>query len=252
MIEHLSYSSISLYLSCPEAWRRKYIAKEPTFTTPALVFGSAIHTAIEQYIQQSEKPVLDYWSSAWGKAIEGQIVSWNGDTPEQHFNEGVRILTDPGVAYNLSTLKPGKDESGFMVEKQITLRVPGVPVPITGFIDVITADGIPGDFKTSARSWTGEKAANELQPLFYLAAMSQAKMPTPEWRFRHYTIVKTKQPKFEMFEVSHNPKEIVFLFSMIQGVWKAIQNSVFHPNPTGWKCTPAYCDFYADCRGKYL
>jgi hypothetical protein len=133
----------------------------------------------------------------------------------------------------------------------VELHVPGVPIPIIGYIDVVTADGVPGDFKTAARSWTQDQAQNELQSLFYLAALNQAGIATPGWMFRHYTIIKTKTPKFEAFEHCHKPGELMFLFDLIQRVWTGIERGVFALNPTGWKCSPSYCDFYSKCRGKY-
>lgn len=243
MIDHLSYSSISTYLACPESWRRKYIAKEPTITTPALVFGSAIHGTIEEYISAGGK-LPELWSKHWNNAIEGQTIAWDGDTPETHYNEGVRILGNEQVIYGINTLKPRS------IEQKVELNVSGVPVPIIGYIDVITEDGTPGDIKTSSKSWNSERAAGEMQPLFYLAALNQAGEKI-DWRFRHFVITKTKAPKFETFETKHNPSEVLFLFNLIRGVWRGIEREVFPVNPTSWKCTPRYCDFWAECRGKY-
>lgn len=256
MIEHLSYSSISTFLTCAENWRRKYITKEPTYSTPALVFGKAIHQTIEQWVG-AEGPcdpakLLTHWQSAWSAAIEGETVVWGLDQPAEHYNEGVRILSNEQVIYNLTTIQPRRNDEGQpAIERKVELRVPGVPVPIIGYIDIITQDGVPGDFKTSARSWTTEKAAGELQPLFYLAALNQAGETVPGWRFRHYTIIKTKTPKFETFEVAHKPGEVFFLFEVISKVWRAIQNGVFPLQPNAWLCSAQYCDFYANCRGRY-
>lgn len=245
-IDHLSYSSISAYLACGEAWRRKYIDHEPTTTTPALVFGTAIHGTVEAYVQ-GQGDLLGMWGEQWRKATEGQPVAWGLDTPEQHYNEGVRMLSNEQVQYGLSALHPLANG----IERKVELRVPGVPIPIVGYIDIITEDGIPGDFKTSSKSWTNDRAAGEMQPLFYLAALNQAGVSVPEWKFRHYTFVKLKTPKFETFEVCHKPAELFFLFQMIARVWAGIERGVFPLNPTGWKCAPAYCDAWMNCRGKY-
>lgn len=247
MLEHLSYSSISTFLACGESWRFKYVDKLPTYSTPALVFGSAIHGAIEGHVQ-GKGGLLDLWPGSWEKALSGQTVAWGIDTPEQHYNEGIRILSNGDIQRGLAQLKP-LAENG--IERKVELRVPGVPVPVIGYIDIITEDGIPGDFKTSSKSWSDARAAGELQPLFYLAALNQAGVKVPSWKFRHYTIIKTKTPKFETFEVSHSPKELFYLFRVIQSIWTAISAGVYIVNPSGWKCNPDYCDFWAMCRGKY-
>lgn len=243
MINHLSYSSINLYLMCPEAWRRKYIAKEPTFKTPALAFGGAIHNTIEEYVVKRGK-LLEIWERYWNQAISEGGIAWGMDSPEMHYNEGIRILGNDQIIYGLNTIQPKA------IEMKVELTVPEVPVPVEGYIDCIGTDNIPLDFKTSSRAWSHEQAQAELQPLFYLAALMQAGEYEHNWRFRHVVITKTKTPKFEIIETTRNHGEIFFLMDMVQKVWKAIETEIFPPNPTGWKCDPKYCDFWANCRGK--
>jgi len=252
-IQHLSYSSISAYLNCPRSWRYKYLEQIPTIASPELVFGSAIHNTIESYITSDRtKLPVTFWKPIWSKQIEGEQVAWGDSTPEQHFNNGVNILSNDQVIYNLNTILPGKDHMGkFLVEQKVELHVPGVPLPIIGYIDVQTQDCVPGDFKTSSRSWTADKAQNETQSLFYLAALNQAGIHEHLWRFRHYVIVKTKTPQFQIFEHVHKPEEIIWLFSMIKSVWKGIKSGVFPENPGSWLCSESWCSFYKICRGKY-
>lgn len=247
MIEHLSYSSISLYLDCPEAWRRKYITGEPTRKTSALAFGSAFHATVERLCQDAQYDWSGIWSEEFAKAFEDVSLE-EGETPEQHFNEGVRLLTNDEIIAAIRNIKPLNSE---MIEKRVELRVPGVPVPVVGYIDIILEDGTPADFKTSARSWTQEQANNSLQTLFYIAALNQAGMET-NWRFKHYVFVKTKTPQVQVLEHSHKPGELFFLFEMIKRVWEGISNEYFPLNPTTWRCNSKYCDFYANCRGRYV
>lgn len=251
-LNHLSYSSITTFLACGESWKRKYLLHDPTYVTPELAFGSAIHGAIERHVGEGAQ-LLAVWNEEWRKATEGKEIMWGADTPEQHYNEGVRILGNEQVAYSLACLKPLRDQVGqAAIERKIELKVPGVPVPVIGYIDLIAEDGVPGDFKTSSKSWSQERAQNELQSLFYLAALNQSGQSTSGWKFRHYTIVKTKQPKFEMFEHLHSPGELMFLFDLIQRVWRSIEQGIFMLNPSGWKCSPNFCDFYSKCRGKFM
>jgi putative RecB family exonuclease len=247
-LDHLSYSSIKAYLDCARNWKFKYIENQPTVSSPALVIGSAIHKAVEGYLVREDKGQLpiDFWASAWQGATEGVAVNWNGDTPEQHYNEGVRLLSNDQVIYNLSCIHAAK------IEERVDLHVPGVPVPVIGYIDIQTDDGVPGDFKTSARSWSQEQAEKESQSLFYLAALNQAGRSVPGWRFRHYVMVKTKTPQWQTFEHTHQAGELFLLFSMIQSVWRGIEVGVFPENFGTWKCSSQYCDFFKLCRGKYI
>lgn len=250
MIDHLSYSSITTYLDCSENWRRKYLAKESTISTPALAFGSAFHGAIEAQLLTGQKAV-DAWPGAWANALERGPVDFGIDTPETHFNEGIRLLSNGGVAAAIDGLAARTDETGVMVERKVTLSVPGVPVPIIGYIDFIAQDGVPCDLKTSSKSWTDGKAADSLQGLFYLAALNQAGMNFHGWRFRHVVFVKTKEPKVQVLENRHTLAELFFLFRVVGEVWRGIEREVFPLNPGSWKCSANFCDFWGNCRGRY-
>lgn len=267
-LDHLSYSSITKFLECPENWRRKYILKEPTKTSPALIFGSAFHGAIENFLKEKlfveQKEITDeaksvyrdgtmlrsIWTEEWNKQIEQPGIWWGMDTPEQHYNEGVRILSNKAVADAIVNIKPGVDDQGAKIERKVELRVPGVLVPVIGFIDLILEDGTPADLKTSKVSWSEAKAADSLQGLFYLAALNQMGI-AHTWKFTHMVFVKTKEPKVQILENSHKPSELFFLFEIIKRVWDSIDKGIYPINPTGWLCSESYCDFYANCRGKY-
>ena len=250
MLEHLSYSSITTFLDCPENWQRKYIKKEPTQSSPALVFGSAFHETVEKLVTTPDLDVLSTWTSAWNKAIENQNVFWGSDTPEETHNDGVKMFSNKALLSEIRSIRPGVDEKGPKIERFVQLKVPGVPIPVIGYIDIILEDGTPADFKTSSRSWSDDKAADSLQGLFYLAALNQAGIET-SGKFKHIIFVKTKEPKVQMLENTHKPGELFFLFELIQRVWKSIETGIFPLNPTSWKCNDKYCDFYANCRGKY-
>lgn len=256
-IEYLSYSSINLFLTCGEAWRRKYVLKEPQATTPALLFGSAFHGTIEQYISNrySGLPLEDdfyhLWAEKWGAALEREPnCEWGADTPEEHYNEGVRLLSNPELLQLVNRLAPLQDDSGLFMERKVELRVPGVPIPIIGYIDLVTSDGVPGDFKTSAQQWSQDKAKAELQPLFYLAALNQMGRSVPGLRFRHYVVTKAKQSKVQMLETQHTWDAIFWLYGLIQQVWRAIESESFVVNPHAWLCGPKFCGAWSRCRGR--
>lgn len=253
-LDHLSYSSITSYLDCAESWRRKYIAKEPTKSNAALVFGSAFHGAIETFLRDGDRlgEPASYFPAAWEAALAKDTVDWGLDTPESHCNEGIRLLNDPGIANAVKAIEVGRDEEGWKIERKVILFVPGVPIPIIGYIDLIAANGVPVDLKTAKARWPDGKAQDSLQSLFYLAALNQAGVTTHDWRFRHMIFVKTKTPQIQVLEHLHKPAELFFLFKLVRSVWEGIRADIFPLNPTGWKCGPLYCDFWENCRGKYI
>lgn len=250
MIEHLSYSSISSYLSCAANWKFKYIDQVKTPTTPELAFGSAFHGTVETFIAgQHQGNLLDSWSENWKKQTE-QEIDYGTDTPEFFQNEGVRILSNKDIQNGILSINAAVDDQGARIERKVELRVPGVPIPIIGYIDIITSDGIPGDLKTSKSSWSNDKALGEVQPIFYLSALNQMGIQTPGWKFAHYIFTKTKTPQFQRIETVHTPSDLFWLFGMIKHVWDAIETNIYPENPTSWKCSPNYCEFWSRCRGR--
>lgn len=250
-VDHLSYSSISMYLDCPAAWQRKYMLGEPTKKSTALAFGSAWHGALERIIKSNASTG---WNEIWMEEFNKSFVEVSfeeGETREQHCNEGIRLLNHPSISKTILSIKAKNDDAGAMIEREVKLHVPNVSVPVIGYIDIILEDGTPADFKTSARSWTDNQASNSLQTLFYLAALNQAGMEV-NWKFKHFVFVKTKTPQVQVLEHSHKPAELFFLFEMIRRVWDGMSKGVFPINPTTWRCNEKYCDFYMHCRGKYV
>jgi len=251
MLEHLSYSSVSLYLSCPRAWSFRYVEKVKVPASTALVFGGAFHQAIENYIAGGTSgDLVEMWSTAWVEKTRDGAIEWGAETPESFFNEGVRMLTSDDIINTLKKIRPRRDEQGLMIERKVDLRVEGVPIPVIGFVDCIEDDAI-ADFKTAARQWSDSKVKNEMQPLFYFAALDQMNIKH-DWRFRHYAFVKGKTPKAQIIEHSRKPIEAGFLNEMVRGVWRGIDAKCFAPNPTTWKCSPQYCEYWNQCRGKYI
>lgn len=251
-MDHLSYSSISSYLTCGRNWKYKYVDKAATPKSGEQFFGSVFHGVAEQYVVTGYTPITDLWQMLWNEEKEKtEQIEWGDNSPELLFNEGIRMLSSKDVLNTLSAIKPLIELGEPVIEKKIELRVPGVPVPIIGYIDCVTSDGVPVDFKTSSRSWTQDKAQSEIQPTFYLAALNQAgyKLNT-ERKFRHYVFVKTKTPQVQIWETRRSLQDIFWLFEMIREVWQGIQREVYTPNPTTYLCDPKYCAYWKDCRGK--
>jgi putative RecB family exonuclease len=260
----LSYSSISSYLLCPRAWRFHYLDQIETPTSPALIFGSAFHNALEDYIGhtalEEDFPLLGYWNRSWAAQLERNAengIAWGKDSQESMTALGVKMFSDPDTVALVDSLQPLVIKEQVQIERKISLTVPGVPIPIIGYIDMIEQDGVPADFKTSGKSWNQRQADSEMQPCFYLAALNQSNHPLVctdpseemAFYFRHYVFVKTKTPKVQIWESTRTIQDLFWLFGLITDVWKGIKAEVFPPNPRTWKCSSKYCDFWGICRG---
>ena len=162
------------------------------------------------------------------------------------------MLSDPEIVAVVDAIRPLMIMAGEgpAIELPIKMHVPEVPIPITGYIDIIEADGVPGDFKTSARSWSQNKANGEMQPTFYLAALNQLGYDVKGLLFRYYVFIKNlKKPKVQIWETRRTPADLFWLFTLIRDVWRAIDHEVFPPSPGTWKCSPRFCEYWDICRG---
>lgn len=257
-LTHLSYSSISTYLLCGNAWRLRYLERVAAPVSVALPMGSAFHGVIESYIKAETEPddaqLMDIAATSWQEQLgRNSDIDWGDDTPEQVANTLQRMVKAAPVRDLFRTLRVNYDTNNPLcaIERRVELRVPGVPIPVIGYIDLITTDGVPADFKTAARMWTDSKADGELQPLFYLAALNQAGQEVPGWRFRHHVVTKTQRPDAKTFEIAHKPAEVFWLFELIAAAWRGIDAGAFPMNPSTWLCSSRYCSYWPMCRGKY-
>ena len=253
-LEHLSYSSISSYLTCGKAWKYKYLDKIPTKPSVTLILGSTVHDTMEEIIAKRsvgmEPPnPVEFATQTLTERLEKEEGKFIPSELETLQDDILRLVSDSAILSGMKDIRAKVDEQGPQIERKVTLEIPEVDVPIIGFIDIILEDGTPADFKTSSRSWTQERAESEMQPVFYLAAMGQCGFPV-NWQFKHLVMVKTKQPKFQILEHTHKPEELFKLFGRVQNVWKGITAGVFNPAaPGSWKCSPKWCDYYDLCQG---
>lgn len=266
-LRHLSYSSLSLYLTCARAWRYRYQERRKTPTSPNLIFGSAFHGLIQAYIgaravELATKPLTELWRETWNAQREHDPdVNWGDTSNDELVAQGEHMLTTkvevtggkpltyPHLGAFLDTLKPWTLNGRLALETNVNLYVPGVPIPITGYVDLITAEGMPCDLKTANRSWAPDKADTELQPTIYLAALGQAGTLVSD-TFRYYVFTKAKAPKVQVIETKRTPADMIWLYGLIQDTWQAIQSGAYPPTGQGtWKCSPEWCEFWPVCKG---
>ncbi len=80
--DHLSYSAIATYQSCPAKYAFRYVIGLPEETVSAsLVFGGAIHEAVEHHLRQlslgRRRPdlgtLLDIYEAAWDRRRDVEV-----------------------------------------------------------------------------------------------------------------------------------------------------------------------------------
>lgn len=252
-VAHLSYSSVALALECARKWRYRYVDKLVSPATSSLVVGSALHGTIQTLLlarHGGESPdPAEVFAEQWRKAA-AQDVDW-GDGADDARDEALRLTTHPSVLKVIEALEPFVDEAGPVVERRLELRVPGVPIPIIGYLDYLGNDGILRDFKTATRPWTPTQLEEQTQPLVYLAAANQMDLPHVPGAFEHVVFVKARTPQVQVLRSSRPLGASLWLFSVIRGVWQAIAAGADPPNPKACFAWGRRCEFWDRCRGRY-
>lgn len=250
-LDHLSYSSVSLYLECSRKWAYKYLEHVPSAGSPALAFGSALHGTVQKFMIErhagNELDLTDTWTEQWAAAIEKDI-DWGDSIPQQVANDGVRLVS--AVRATLDQITPAVDAAGPVVERKIEVKVPGVPIPIIGYLDLLGSDGVLRDFKTASRAWSAGQVAEQSQPLVYLAAANQMNLVHLPGQFEHVVFVKTKMPQIQRLPSTHSLNEVLWMFRVISGVWEGIERGSFVPNPKACFAWGRQCEYFDRCRGR--
>lgn len=171
VVNHLSYSSVSQLLTCPMQW---YITKTQKITPPPkdyMAFGTAVHRVIQynalQGWRMSAKDMIDVYVSVYNAALPQENIQ-----ETKNYEYAVSLFTNDAI---MSALRFIVVKHEHQIERKVTFRVAGVPLPIIGYIDILQDDGVPIDIKTSSTEWTVERAEQELQPLYYLEGLKDGR-----------------------------------------------------------------------------
>ena len=251
--DYLSYSAITTYQGCPLRYYFRYIAGLPERTVSAsLVFGSAIHRAVEHHFSElligNEPPTLD--------ALIGEYDRhWQGiDRQSVHFGKEEGVDSLGGLAAKVlgafQTSSVAVPE-GHIVGIEEELRgsvVAGCP-DLLGRIDLLveTADElIVTDLKTARSRWSREQAEDSAGQLLLYHELVRSLVPQKRVRLRFAVLTKAKEPAVDLHDVPAESKRIDRTKRIVERVWKAIDSNVFYPSPSPMQCPT--CSFREQCR----
>lgn len=252
---HLSASQITMFQRCPEQYRRRYLLGEKARPGAALIWGSADHYAHEQNFGQKittgtdipEEDVKLAFAEGFDRAVDR-----NGGQSEIEWDEKPGTLKDKGVALvGVYHQQVSPRIQPVAVEEKFTIHIPQVPVPVIGYVDVVT-EAVGIERKTAGRKESVPKPDWRIQGLIYQAVK---RMPV-EWHIS----AKTKVPG--VYTAVEEPRLLLPLnhatvdatLQLMQTVAKAITGyhnlygpddpwpgAITHP----WAC--GYCGYRPTC-----
>jgi putative RecB family exonuclease len=251
--DYVSWSAISTFRQCPLKYRFRYIDGLPEESlSSALIFGSGIHSAVEQHFQAllsgDPKPDIE-------KLMFAYRASWLGHDPVaiQFGSTETRASLDALASKMLTAFlaSPAASVSGRVLGVEEELRgqlVEGVP-DLYGRVDLLTEDSdslVVTDIKTSRSRWSAEQVEDSGEQLLMYAHLASEISPGKRLKTKFLIITKTKEPQIEEHTREVNPAAVKRTLAGVERVWRAIESGVFYPSPSTMNCSG--CGYRAACR----
>ena len=236
--QHLSYSRLSRFETCPLSYRLHYIEKKQAEPGLPLRFGKTIHAALERLIKEvvddertgtlSEERAIELYREAWGaERLTGMDV----------FAEGLAILrrfiAEQGVVDHRDVLA---------IEKEF--RLPVGPFTVLGFIDRVdwiddeTVEVI--DYKTNHQLFTRDEVDTSLQMSLYEVAVRRLwpwakKVKLTFWMLRHGVRQQTTRTEEQLADA----------LAYVETLGRQTETATEYPARLNTNCS--YCDHRKQC-----
>lgn len=162
----LSHSAVQLYLECPAAYHRRYVARVRDPAPARMVFGRVMAAALEALHRGQDGEVVLL------REYERQIYQ-AGVTDAPNVSMGLTLL----AAYRAYGVAHGEPERRFRV------WLPdrdAVPVPIVGVMDLAAVDGV-WEFKCARTKWDQARVDDSPQAALYRYGYWQVFQRKPQW-----------------------------------------------------------------------
>ncbi len=254
-LAHLSYSSISTYLGCPERFRRRYIDLEYEPTTSKMLVGKIVGRAVAAgmvgKIETGEinaELLTDSFSTEWDESTSSDDIDWEGEQPGEVKDSAAQSL----VAY-AGSLMPTVDP--VTVEEGFSIQLPGTEFDTIGYLDFLDSASIY-DLKVSMKAKSQSDLDTDLQGSLYVAAkriqtgelMSfkwhAVTRPSPAGRRAAFaTELTTSRTNVQ---VNSTLETIALVARELD--WRASSGDWSGAAPGYWKCSERMCGYWDTCR----
>lgn len=245
---HISPTAAKNYLGCSLRFWFEKVACIRKPASPALHLGKAVHAALQAFhlarwrgTDDSPEAVAAAFETAFHRLErEEGPVNFDADDREKSRLDGLRVVAAYLDSPEVLTGKPRA------VEVMLTEPIPGLSVPLTGAMDLVTGDSRPVDFKSAAAKPDAQGAAfdHEIQLVSYqllLETVTGISPPSLDLVF----LVKTKTP--QVIRVSTPPageRRKRRVIALLETAVSGIAEGRFHPQPS-MHCS--WCRFKPEC-----
>lgn len=251
---HISYSQIRTYLTCPAKFEHQYVrGTEPSHRPVALVFGGAVHSALQHYYVNlqtarekiAESDFLDVFRLRLYEAMDEPVpILFDEDDGEGRLvDQGVGLLrmfhekaTTPVVLaveqpFSVDLVDPA---TGEVMEPRLV-----------GAMDLIVQGADRPEIvehKTASKRYAQWQLDLDAQPSIYLHAARETGLGEADLRFQ--LLVKTRVPSLQQCPITRTETQITEALSTVCSVLRAIEAGHFYRDRS-WAC--ADCPFRYRC-----
>ena len=229
-IRHLSASAISDFRECPmlHIGRRveRWPESKPPYMAHAMALGRVVHAGLEAHHKGQD-------------AIQALCQVWpreGADLPAHYFAKALGMLR----CYVEFERHDPRDQQ----ERKFVLNIPGVSVPIIGYIDLQRGLTVREFKSTSSATWWTQKRADEsIQgSLYSMAVSSENHGAQVEVEF-HILSHRNNQFGHEILRTSRTKAQLEECREGIRQTWTEMQQE-----PRVARCAPGRCRFPEKCK----
>ena len=223
-IEHLSASSINLFIQDVPLFIVRYLAKHKSPTNPAMIRGTVIDSAIGENKDisqtQEEFSKLVNYHKEQGVIFDQEKIDKEYQNIQKYLAIGLPFYKDLGkpVSY----------------QKKVELQFDDLPIPIIGYVDLEYSDCIR-DIKTTA------KRPSTLLPPVQRQIALYAKCLDVDHAYADYLYVTKTKSEVITFEVDDIDMRLNELYRVALAMMNLLQNNdintlvdQFYPDLTDW------------------
>jgi CRISPR/Cas system-associated exonuclease Cas4 (RecB family) len=258
---HLSVTQLNLYLTCGEAYRRRYVEGDKEPPGAARLTGQSFHAGVELNMRQ-------------------KIVSHVDLKPDEAIDYAVDHLETEADKVGLQSIEVGKvsqtvsralsthivDQAWAwqpeLVEQRIDLQLPSATHDFVGYLDFVGElseawiysnpdEPTQGehwviDWKTSGRKPSAGVEHSDLQLSAYAALATEQYGWTGTINVGQVYTIRGKETEVRLSE--RDSRDTVRFARMVNHVLAGIAAGIFPPaHPGHWKCSPRWCGYYRTC-----
>ncbi|MFO0564312.1 MAG: PD-(D/E)XK nuclease family protein [Polyangiaceae bacterium] len=249
---YLSWSRISAFVRCPRQYFFRYVEHVPPDHRPvALVFGTAWHDAVGEYLEQAGKPTTDELVEVFAESFDHDIheqdvpVLFDDDETREDLVETARRMIQ---AFRAKVPPPDElldRERSFSLELSHPVTCEILPVPVVGSIDAVVRRGDERfllEIKSAKRRWGADQIETDGQTTCYQIAARE--LGYPDAKLELFVTTKARKPDVQLERlVRHRGDEAEFA-ELAFGVLGAIESGVDF-RLRGWMCRT--CPWAGSC-----